>query len=158
MERLEGGGWPSSRRSPPWDRPPGGRPADSPGWRRARGRIRVASHGLEGPDAIEPRPAAVAGSITDSPLPTIHDMVTHMKTTVDISRDILDRAKKIAVEEGTTLRSLIEEGLRWVLARRGRPAHFRLKDRSVPGNGVAPGVTEGSWEQLRDLIYPGRGA
>jgi len=59
--------------------------------------------------------------------------------------------------EKTTLRVLIEEGLRWVLTQRRKPRRFHLRDRSVPGQGVAPGVTEGSWEPLRDMIYSGRG-
>jgi hypothetical protein len=85
-------------------------------------------------------------------------MGTHMKTTVEISPALLAAAKKRAAGRGTTLRALIEEGLRRVLdeeqtARRG----FRLRDASVRGKGLQPGVREGDWEQLAELIYQGRG-
>ena len=84
-------------------------------------------------------------------------MVTHMKTTVEIPDDLFKRAKNLAAAEETTLKSLLVEGLRWVLRQRKKPSRFRLKDRSVSGQGVQPGISEGEWEQLRGLIYKGRG-
>jgi Tfp pilus assembly pilus retraction ATPase PilT len=80
-----------------------------------------------------------------------------MKTTVDIPKDLFEEAKRVAAAERTTLRSLLQEGLRWVLAQRRRPRKFRLKDCAVSGKGVQPGIREGAWEQIRDLIYQGRG-
>jgi hypothetical protein len=77
----------------------------------------------------------------------------HMKTTVDIGDDLFRRAKSLAARQGTTLRALIEEGLRLVLAQRRRDAGFTLKDAAVPGYGVQAGINEGDWEQTRDLIY-----
>jgi hypothetical protein len=85
-------------------------------------------------------------------------MVVCMKTTVDIADTLLATAKKVAAEEGTTLRALIEEGLRRVLERRQRRGEFRLRRASFRGNGLQPGVREGDWEQMRDLVYEGRGA
>ena len=85
-------------------------------------------------------------------------MVTHMKTTIDIADALLDDAKQLASREGTTLRELVEDGLRRVLeSRRGRKA-FRLRDASVTGKGPQPGIDLGSWERIRDLAYEGRGA
>jgi hypothetical protein len=82
-----------------------------------------------------------------------------MKTTVDLPDDLLERAKAMAAGEQTTLKALIEEGLRWVLSRkRRRTERFVLRDASVSGDGVAEGLSEGSWDQLRDLIYRGRGS
>ena len=86
-----------------------------------------------------------------------HDMVTHMKTTVDIPDPLLTAVKEVAALEKTTLRSLIEEGLRLALARRRKGKRFRLRDASVDGNGPQPGVREGDWSVVRDLIYEGRG-
>ena len=43
-----------------------------------------------------------------------------MKTTIDISDNLLNRAKEVARREKTTLKQLTEEGLHLVLARRGR--------------------------------------
>ena len=47
----------------------------------------------------------------------LSDMVTRMKTTIDIADTLLAEAKALAAEEGTTVRSLVEEGLRLAIAR-----------------------------------------
>ncbi len=85
-------------------------------------------------------------------------MYAHMKTTVEISDPVLSKAKKVAAEEGTTVKALIEEGLRRVLDDRRRGPNFRLRKASVGGRGVKPPLTEGNWEALRDLTYEGRGS
>lgn len=84
-------------------------------------------------------------------------MGTHMKTTVEIGDALLRRAKATAAREGTTLRALIEEGLRRALAERRRPARFRLRDASVDGRGLRPEVDAADWARLRELAYEGRG-
>ena len=85
--------------------------------------------------------------------------VTRMKTTIDIADPLLGEIKQLATREGITLRQLVEEGLRLVLARRQVPTDgFRLRDASVGGEGVQAGVSEGDWSSLRDLVYEGRGA
>ena len=81
-----------------------------------------------------------------------------MKTTVDIGDRLLEEAKAVAAREKTTLRALLEDGLRWVISRKKKPAAFRLRDASVPGKGIQSGVTEGRWEEIREAIYRGRGA
>jgi len=82
-----------------------------------------------------------------------------MKTTIDIPDPLLDDARRAAEREGTTLKALVEAGLRRVLAeRRGKGAPFQLRDARFRGEGLQPGVTSGSWETLRDAIYEGRGA
>ena len=86
-----------------------------------------------------------------------YDMVVCMKTTVEIPNNLLNEAKRIAQQERTTVRALVEEGLRWVLRKRSVPHEFHLEDASVSGEGVQPGVTEGNWEHVGDLIYRGRG-
>lgn len=79
---------------------------------------------------------------------------THMKTTVDISDALFESARRLAVQRGTTMRSLIEEGLRSVLqTHRALPRRFALRDASVGGNGAADGVDLGDWTQIRALIY-----
>jgi hypothetical protein len=82
-----------------------------------------------------------------------------MKTTVDIAENLLRQAKAVAAEERITLRELIEEGLHRVLE--GRIQHdrgFRLRRATFRGEGLQPHVTPGSWQQLREAIYEGRGA
>lgn len=83
-------------------------------------------------------------------------MVTHMKTTVEIADALLEDAKRVAAQEGTTLRALIEDGLRKTLAERETKPPFKLKDGSVKGGGVQPGIDLSNWEQIRDIIYEGR--
>ncbi len=82
-----------------------------------------------------------------------------MKTTVEIPDALLDAAKATAAQENTTLRALIEEGLRWALGQRVKKAKpFRMRKVTFRGRGLQPGVQEGSWEQITDLIYKGRGS
>ena len=81
-----------------------------------------------------------------------------MKTTVEISDSLLDEARKVATREGTTLKALIEQGLRKVVAeRRQRAGAFRLRKASFRGHGLQPGVSDASWERIRDMAYEGRG-
>lgn len=81
-----------------------------------------------------------------------YDMATHMKTTVEISDALLDAAKRVATRDKTTVRSLIEEGLRYVVSRRGRST-YRLRDASVTGKGLHPDLAGKSWDAIRDRIY-----
>lgn len=83
-------------------------------------------------------------------------MVRHMKTTVDISDDLLREARRVAHEEGTTLKSMIEEGLRAVLTRRGREDGYALPDASVSGDGLQPEARTASWADLRAMAYGDR--
>ena len=45
-----------------------------------------------------------------------------MKTTLDISDPLLREARRLAAREGTTLRELVEQGLRQVVAEKKRDA------------------------------------
>lgn len=80
-------------------------------------------------------------------------MVTHMKTTVEIGDDLLLRAKREASESGTTLRRLIEEGLREVLARRGAGKGKRVAPVTFRGKGLRPEFRGAGWESIRDAVY-----
>ncbi len=85
-------------------------------------------------------------------------MGAHMKTTVEISDGLLRQAKAAARREGVTLRTLIEAGLRAVLQeRRARTAPFVLRDASFRGDGVSPEFASERWDDVRDVIYEGRG-
>jgi len=81
-----------------------------------------------------------------------------MKTTVEIPDALLEEAKQVASNEGTTLRKLMEEGLRRALADRKQRRKFHLRRASFKGKGMQPGVAAGSWDRIRDLVYEGRGA
>lgn len=80
-----------------------------------------------------------------------------MKTTVEISDPLLEEAKRVAVREGTTVKSLIERGLRTVLAERKRARAFRLRKASYRGKGLQPAAKGLGWDKLRELAYEGRG-
>lgn len=82
----------------------------------------------------------------------------HMKTTVEIPDPLLDEARRVAAREGRTVRALVEEGLRKVLAERKKSAAFRLRRASFKGEGLQPDVAGASWERIRELTYEGRGA
>ena len=84
-------------------------------------------------------------------------MVAHMKTTVEISDSILEDARRLATREGTTVRALIEAGLRKELQLRRRAGgRFRLKRASFKGRGLRPELAGASWDRIRDLVYEGR--
>jgi len=83
--------------------------------------------------------------------------IAPMKTTLDISDSLLRQARKLAAREGTTLRALIEQGLRRVVAEKQRRPAFRLRKASFKGRGLKPDLREADWERLRDLAYEGRG-
>lgn len=76
-----------------------------------------------------------------------------MRTTIRLSDDLLRKAKKKAAEDGRTLTSLVEEGLKSVLAepRRGRRTRVRLPVSSVSG-GTMPGVDLTRSADLEDLM------
>src|SRR6266516_4639527 len=80
-------------------------------------------------------------------------MVSHMKTTISIADDLLEKAKTRARQENKTLREVVEEALRLHLTQNGSRNAFRLKRHAFKGKGLQPGIDEGNWEQLRDLIY-----
>ncbi len=77
-----------------------------------------------------------------------------MKTTIELGDSLLAEAKRVAAEENTSLRALVEAGLREVLGkRRKRMAPFRLRRVTVKGQGLRPQLQGASWQQLRDLAY-----
>jgi hypothetical protein len=81
-----------------------------------------------------------------------------MKTTIELADPLLDEARALARRDGTTLRALVEQGLRLVIAQRRRGGtRFRLRDASFAGDGLRPELEGASWERLRELAYEGRG-
>jgi hypothetical protein len=76
-----------------------------------------------------------------------------MKTTLEISDPLLREARKIAKRENSTLRALVEQGLRRVVSEKKKDKPFRLRDGSVGGNGLHPDVAGKRWDEIRDMIY-----
>jgi hypothetical protein len=81
-----------------------------------------------------------------------------MKTTVEITDGLLEEARQVAERERTSVRAMIEEGLRAVLAKRKRRSAFKLRKVTFKGRGLQAPLTEASWEHIRDMAYEDRGA
>ena len=81
-----------------------------------------------------------------------------MKTTVEINDALLREVKRLALRERTTVRSLIEQGLRLIVNNRNPGGRFALRDASFSGDGLASGVSLRDWDAVRDAIYAERGA
>lgn len=79
-----------------------------------------------------------------------------MKATIEISDPLLRAARQAARRDGTTLRALVEQGLRLALEKRRQAPPFRLSDASVDGHGLQPGAEGLSWDALRGLAYGDR--
>ena len=81
-----------------------------------------------------------------------------MKTTIEIADPVLKEARKVAAREGTTLRALVEQGLRQVLSEKKqakKPYKFHLT--TFKGDGLQPEFQDAGWDKIRDAIYEGRG-
>jgi hypothetical protein len=92
------------------------------------------------------------GTHIDGPL-----RIGRLKTTIEISDPLLRAARKLAASERTTLRNLVERGLRRVLDEQPRAATFKLRRASFKGKGLRQEIKEASWDRLRELAYHGRG-
>jgi hypothetical protein len=75
------------------------------------------------------------------------------RTTVRLPEDLLNRAKRKAAAEGRTLTSLIEDGLRLVVAetRKGTKAKRVLPRISKAGGGPMPGIDLGDLSTLQEM-------
>ena len=87
-------------------------------------------------------------------------MSRHMveRTTVRLPEKLLTRAKRKAADEGRTLTSLIEEGLRMVVAARGKAAKGErvMPPFSTATGGPRPGIDlsdNAALQELEDLEY-----
>jgi hypothetical protein len=80
-----------------------------------------------------------------------------VKTTLDISDALLREARKIASRDHTTLRALVEQGLRKIIAERKSARPFRLRNVTFKGRGLVPELRGSNWDKIRDLAYEGRG-
>jgi hypothetical protein len=85
-------------------------------------------------------------------------MGDHMKTTVEIPDALLAKAQEIAAREKTTLRALVQEGLTKVVEQdQKKQKPYKLPDCSVGKKGQPWGLEGKSWEEIRAIVYEGRG-
>jgi len=80
-----------------------------------------------------------------------------MKTTVELPDNLLREAKRIAVREKTTVRALIERGLRSVISGHRGSNRFVLRKAAFRGDGLVAGRSLRDWDAIRDLTYSERG-
>jgi len=81
-----------------------------------------------------------------------------VKTTIEIADDLLAHARKLARQEKTTLRALIEQGLRLVLTEKEQSEtkkHPPLV--TFRGDGLTDEFKNAPWEKIRNEIYKGHG-
>ena len=80
-----------------------------------------------------------------------------MKTTVQIPDSLFEEARKVAHRDRTTLKALVEEGLRRIISERKRRNTFQLRKATFKGKGLQPHLAGASWDKIRELSYEGRG-
>jgi hypothetical protein len=82
-----------------------------------------------------------------------------MTTTIDLPEDLFRRAKIAARTRGTTFRALVIECLHAALASAGGPERYAPRDLRTgrAGVGLQPGIDLRDWDQVRAIIYEGRG-
>ena len=84
-------------------------------------------------------------------------MVNHMKTTIQLPDSLLKEARTLANKEHTTLKSLMEEGLRRIITEHKQHGEFKLRKATFQGKGLQPHLEGATWERIRDVSYEGRG-
>jgi hypothetical protein len=81
-----------------------------------------------------------------------------MKTTIEIADPLLREARKLARQQGRTLRQLVEAGLRHVIRDEQKAARpFSLRDASIGGRGLREGLRHDDWGRILELAYEERG-
>ena len=81
-----------------------------------------------------------------------------MKTTVELPDGLLRQAKRTAAAHRTTVKALIERGLRVAIAERAHASGFSLRKAAFRGDGLVAGRSLQDWAAIRDLVYSERGA
>ena len=80
-----------------------------------------------------------------------------MKTTIDLPDDLARQAKDYAARKHTTLRAVIEQGIRQVLRSDRSVSKFKLRDASIQGNGLREEYLDADWAKIREAAYEERG-
>jgi hypothetical protein len=81
-----------------------------------------------------------------------------MKTTIDIPDSLLKQVEKLASQEHTTVRALVEKALMRIAVEHERTRPFKLRKVSFRGKGLQPQMASASGPQIRGAAYEGRGA
>jgi hypothetical protein len=79
-----------------------------------------------------------------------------MKTTIELPDPLFAQARRYADAHKMTMKSLIEQGLRKVMAEKKSDKPFKLRDGSFKGNGMTPEYQSANWEEKLAIIYGDR--
>lgn len=83
---------------------------------------------------------------------------SRMKTTIEIQDDLMKAAKALARKQGTTLKSIVERGIRTTLREEQRSSDYELADKSVKGRGLQADFQQATWSAIRDAAYREHGS
>lgn len=76
-----------------------------------------------------------------------------MKISVEISDPLFEEARRVAADRGVSMQSLVEMGLRQILAQEeSKRESFQLQDARVSGHGLQPDFSSASWSDIRNAI------
>jgi hypothetical protein len=81
-----------------------------------------------------------------------------MKTTIELPDELIRQARRVARQEGATLRALVEEGLQRSLEARRQAVHRQLDFPTYGGSGLTEEFQGALWSRIRDDIYREHGA
>jgi predicted transcriptional regulator len=81
-----------------------------------------------------------------------------MKTTIELPDELIQQARRIARQEGASLRALVEEGLQRSLEARRQAVRRGLDFPSYGGSGLTDEFQSAPWGRIRDEVYRGHGA
>ena len=76
-----------------------------------------------------------------------------MKTTKEAQDSLLELSERLAKQEGTTLRSVVEEGLHLELRARARRRRQPFAVKPFVGDGLTPEFESSGWESIRAEGY-----
>jgi uncharacterized GH25 family protein len=80
-----------------------------------------------------------------------------VKTTIELSDALHAQARRYAGAHRMTMKALIEQGLRKVMAEKKTEPKFKLRDGSFKGgSGMTPEYQNSTWEEKLGMIYEGR--
>lgn len=81
-----------------------------------------------------------------------------MKTTIELPDELVKQARRVARQEGSTLRGLVEEGLQRSLQARRQSGIRELDFPTYGGSGLSEEFQGADWSNIRDEIYRKQGA
>ncbi|MBM4112061.1 MAG: hypothetical protein FJ253_01605 [Phycisphaerae bacterium] len=84
---------------------------------------------------------------------------SHMKSTFELPDALFRQLREHAARNGTTIKAVLQAALRMYFrgAGKGRAPRFKLRDGSVRGMRLVPGVNLSDWSSINEIIYEGRG-